>query len=288
MQYDAGEMNPGRADFWEQFYDQADGRLQEKERHHRKAREIAARGSLMNHYEWFMEYPLYETALKACLRAVSTTFSNDGPIRVLHVGCGNSDFCDHVEELLSDLNAVSSSYSRPSEVLNVDICENIIAHVTLCFPSRLYAVGNCCDLHVTSSPLAPSSSDGVWYSRDASLQLRAVMQSSVDIVFDKGTADALLSSFAGDYNHNMEAYTGEMLKVLRPGGLLFLISINSEDVVNPYVLSAEDGLKSFQLEYKDVIELGAQDLRHLRVETLGSRYNCYGYAVVTSAAAEQK
>ncbi|KAG5467093.1 hypothetical protein LSCM1_01274 [Leishmania martiniquensis] len=288
MHNDARELNPGRADFWEHFYDQEGGRLQKKEQHHRKAREIAARGSLMNHYEWFMEYPRYEAALKAALRTAPTALSCDGPTRVLHVGCGNSDFCDHVEELLLDLGAVPSSSSRASEVLNIDICQNIIAHLALSFPSRRYAVGNCCDLHVSSSPFVPSSRDGAWYKVDTALQLRTVLQNSANIVFDKGTADALLSAFAGDYNPNMEAYMCEMLKVLRLGSLLFLISINSEDVVSPYVLAAEDRLKSFRLEYRDVIELAGQDLRHLRVETLGSRYNCYGFVVVTSAAAEQK
>lgn len=286
MQSDARELNPGRVDFWEHFYDQEDGRLQQKELHHRKAREIVERGSLMNHYEWFMEYPMYEATLRACMRAVPTALSTDGATRILHMGCGNSDFCDHVEGLLSDLQPAPSSSSGATEVLNVDICENIIAHLALHFPSRLYAMGNCCDLHVSSSPSAPCSRDAAWYNRDAALRLRTVLQNSVDVVFDKGTADALLSSFAGEYNPNMEAYTGEVLKVLRPGGLLFLISINSEDVLSPYVLSADDGLKSFQLAYTDVIELGAQDLRHLRVETLGSRYSCYGYAVVASAATE--
>ncbi|GET93034.1 hypothetical protein, unknown function [Leishmania tarentolae] len=286
MQRDAHEMNPGRADFWEHFYDRDDGRLQQKERHHRKALEIAERGSLMNHYEWFMEYPMYEAALKACMRAVPTVLRKDGPARILHVGCGNSDFCDHVEGLLSDLYPVSPSPSPVSEVLNVDICESIITHLALHFPSRRYAVGNCCDLNVSSSPLVPVSSDGAWYRCDTELRLRTVLQNSVDVVFDKGTSDALLSSFAGEYNPNMEAYVGEVLKVLRPGGLLFIISINSEDVLNPYILSAENGLKSFHLAYTDVIELSAYDLRHLRVETLGSRYTCYGYAIGVSTVDE--
>ncbi|AIO02117.1 hypothetical protein LPMP_344970 [Leishmania panamensis] len=287
MQRDTRELNPGRADFWEHFYDPEAGRLQEKELHHRKAHEIARRGSLMYHYEWFMEYPLYEDALKACIQTVPTVLPTHGPTRILHAGCGNSSFCDHAEQLLSDLDpALSSSSTRAPEVLNVDICQNLITLLARHFPSRLYAVGNCCDLHVSSSPSVPFSSDTIWYSRDTALQLHTVLQSSVDIVFDKGTADALLSAFAGEFNPNMESYMGEMLKILRPGGLFFLISINSEDVVNPYVLSAEDGVKSFQLAYMDVIELASQDLRHVRVETLGSRYNCYGYTVVASASIE--
>ncbi|KAG5492930.1 hypothetical protein JKF63_01510 [Porcisia hertigi] len=286
MQNDARELNPGRADFWEDFYDPEGGRLQKKELRNRRAREIVEHGSLMDHYEWFMEYPLYEDALKSCLQTMSTMLSSNGPTRILHVGCGNSDFCDHAEGIISGLRCISSSSSRVSEVLNIDINRNIITHLAHRFPERLYAVGNCCDLNVSPSRSSSLLNDAPWYIRDTTLGLCTIRQSSVDIVLDKGTADALLSSFAGDYNPNMEAYMGEMLKVLRPGGVLFLISINSEDVLNPYVLAAEDELKSFQLRYTNVIQLGVQELQHLRVETLGSRYCCYGYAVVVSGTSE--
>lgn len=291
MQDDAKEWNPGRADFWVHFYDDEEGRLRSKEQQNRKARELAERGSLMNHYEWFMEYTRYEKALLDGLRRMPTFHAEQHPVRVLHVGCGNSDFCDHVGSLLADHLAVP--FSPPAEVLNVDICENIVTHLAAAFPDRLYAVGNCCDLNVsrmTSSPTVKQGSAGAgaedaWYKvvDGGSLQLQAVRHSSVDLVFDKGTADALLSAFAGEFNPNMEAYIDEMLKVLRVGGVMFVISINSEDVVNPYFLSAQDGDKYFQLEFTAVIELDAAALRHLRVETLGSRYSCYGYAVVASS-----
>lgn len=281
MQDDVKEWNPGRADFWVQFYDDEDGRLHEKEQRHKKARELAERGSLMDHYEWFMEYPLFEKALLAFLQQVPAVLTAAQPARVLHVGCGNSDFCEHVEGLLSDQLGVSTS--PPAEVLNVDICENIITHLARRFPSRRYAVGNCCELHVTTPP--QHTSDAVsWFTVDNTLILKAVLGNTVDFVFDKGTADALLSAFAGEFNPNMEAYVGEMLKVLRRGGAMFVISINSEDVVNPYFLSAQDGDKFFQMQFTDVIELDAAALRHLRVETLGSRYSCYGYTVVSSTA----
>lgn len=288
MQQDAQELNPGRADFWDHFYDQDDGRLHEKEHQHRRARDIAERGSLLDHYEWFMEYPLYESALRAGLEAVPSALVGSRPMHILHVGCGNSDFCDHISGLLSALLpfSKSSSFSATvAEVLNMDICESIIDHLARHFPQRLYAVGNCCDLVVTPVPRQASVLvSGGWFKLRSGpgQRLESVQQSSVDLVFDKGTADALLSSFAGEYNPNMEAYMQQMLEVLRPEGLLFFISINSEDVVNPYVLAAEDSTKSFQLEYTHVIELAASDLRHLRVETLGSRYTCYGYKVVVA------
>ena len=246
MQDDVKEWNPGRADFWVQFYDDEDGRLHEKEQRHKKARELAERGSLMDHYEWFMEYPLFEKALLAFLQQVPAVLTAAQPARVLHVGCGNSDFCEHVEGLLSDQLGVSTS--PPAEVLNVDICENIITHLARRFPSRRYAVGNCCELHVTTPP--QHTSDAVsWFTVDDTLILKAVLGNTVDFVFDKGTADALLSAFAGEFNPNMEAYVGEMLKVLRLGGAMFVISINSEDVVNPYFLSAQDGDKFFQMQF---------------------------------------
>ncbi|KPA86650.1 hypothetical protein ABB37_00754 [Leptomonas pyrrhocoris] len=285
MQDDTKEWNPGRADFWVQFYDDEDGHLREKEQQHKKSRELAEGGSLMDHYEWFMEYPLYEKKLLAFLPQVPTARTTEKPMRWLHVGCGNSDFCDQVEGLLSDQLSVSAS--PPAEVLNVDICENIITHLARRFPWRLYAVGNCCDLHVTARSASLSqerpAGEEPWFVLDNTLHVQMVRQSAVDVVFDKGTADALLSAFAGEFNPNMEAYVGEMLKVLRPGGAMFVISINSEEVVNPYFLSAQDGDKSFQLVFTDVVELGAGGLRHLRVETLGSRYSCYGYTVVLPA-----
>ncbi|KAK7200943.1 hypothetical protein NESM_000153300 [Novymonas esmeraldas] len=281
MQRDAHELNPGCPDFWDHFYDVEDGRLQAKEMRHRKAREIAERGSLMDHYEWFMEFSRYEAALKACLRRAPTALAHGAATRVLHVGCGNSDFCDHVGELMAGLGGAPSpsATAAPPVVLNIDICKNIIDHLASQFPTRLYAVGNCCDLHVSPSPTPTTAAS--WYVVDAHRHLQTVVQSSVDVVFDKGTADARLSSFAGDYNPNMESYMAEVLKVLRPGGLLFLISINSEDVVTPYALSAEDGAKALQLVYSCVIELDARETQHLRVETLGSRYSVYGYIVTT-------
>ncbi|KPI83161.1 hypothetical protein ABL78_7816 [Leptomonas seymouri] len=285
MQDDAAEWNPGRANFWLQFYDSEDGRLHMKEQDHKKSRELVERGSLMDHYEWFMEYPLYEKKLAAFLKRVPAALPTQKPVRLLHVGCGNSDFCDHIGDLLSDELGVSAS--PPVEVLNVDICENIITHLARQFPSRLYAIGNCCDLHVTALPAATPAQqkfgEGSWFIRGDGSQLATVCRSSVDVVFDKGTADALLSAFAGELNPNMEAYVGEMLKVLRVGGVFFVICINSEDVVHPYFLSAQEGDKFFQLEFTDTIELDAAALRQLRVETLGSRYNCYGYSVVNSA-----
>jgi hypothetical protein len=279
MQQDTKEKNPGRADFWVQFYDEDEGRLYEKEQKHKKSRELAERGSLMDHYEWFMEYPLYEKKLLSFLQQVPSSIPAGRPVRLLHVGCGNSDFSDHVEGLLTDQLGVSASPS--AEVLNVDICDNIITRLVRQFPSRRYAVGNCCDLHVTSMP-SSSSAAPPWFVVEDPLQLKNVYHSTVDIVFDKGTADALLSAFAGEFNPNMQAYIGEMLKVLRLGAVMFLISINSEDVVNPYFLSAQDDDKFFQLDFTGVIALDAAALRHLRVETLGSRYNCYGYTVVSS------
>lgn len=280
MQEDISELNPGRVDFWVQFYSADDGRLHEKEQKHRRSRDIAERGSLRDHYEWFMEYAVYEETLKRCLRLLQQRpIELIGAFHLLHVGCGNSDFCGHAELLLA---TCFNDFPEQPEILNLDICENIIDHLLHRYPARRYAVGSCCNLGIleVAEPAAP---EAAWYTVDVQHHLRGVRSQSVHFVFDKGTADALLSAFAGDYNPNMDAYVNEMVRVLHPGGLMCLISINSEDVLGPYFLSAAYETASFELVHKEVIELGREARQQLRVETLGTHYRCYCYEVVLSA-----
>lgn len=279
MQDDESEHNPGRAEFWTDFYAD-DGRLMAKEWDHRRSEELRDNGSLMDHYEWFMSYSQYEAPLETCLRGLFSATGcgpADRPLRVLHIGCGNSDLCDH---LLSTITA--SGGGTASEILNVDICGGLLRHLARHFPQRRYAVGNCCHLVAAgaSSPAEPFYSLA---SEGDRLELAEVAPAAVDFVCDKGTLDALMSAFAGEFNPNVEAYASEMLRALRTGGRFFLISINAEDVVSSYVLAAQDKSnpeKGFQRCYRHIIQLPKGEVNALRVETLGSTYNCYCFEVV--------
>lgn len=276
MEDDGKEHNPGCEAFWHKFYDSDDGQLSVKEWANRGADEIKEGGKLMDHYEWFMQYEQYEEDLMNCL---SMLFSRlECPRRVLHVGCGNSDFCDHFPTSLTTAFFNTGRVLEPI-ILNIDICDNIIKHLVSVFPQRLYAVGNCCSLVKSSATVFNAE----WYHHSGSPPfLEAVRERSVDLVFDKGTADALLSAFAGEYNPNMEAYAQEVLEVLRAGGVFFTISINAADVLNSYFLSAATTCGNyFSLQYTATIKLESAEQKCLRVETLGRRYNCYGYKVLS-------
>lgn len=292
-----GSLTPGSKIFWDHFYNDEEGRLIEKEVHHRRSVEIKEGGGLLNHYEWFMEYerygPILIQVLERELKAPATT--NVSVLHVLHVGCGNSDFCDHFSSAMS-LSTVFSSMKCC--ILNTDICENIISRLSSAFPERLYAVGNCCKLH-SSKEVEPEDTENSvsmepegatkeftasWYNSQRTSNGRTdllVMDSTVHLIFDKGTMDALLSAFPGQYNPNVLAYAEESIRVLTLGSIWYIISINAVDIVDSYVLAvcSEDD-KSFRRVHHSSIELTSHETNLIRVETLGSRYLCYAYVVV--------
>ncbi|EPY33264.1 hypothetical protein STCU_02364 [Strigomonas culicis] len=264
------EYTPGTKSFWVHFI-QKMGKLVEKEDHrcHSRKKEGV---SLMDHYEWFLEYDDYEEALMKFLQGAYTWVKKE--LRVLHVGCGNSNFCDFFPESL--LGVKFEGKPVTCDILNVDICENVIEHLVGLFPTRQYVIGDCCNLVLADE----SSKETSWYHCSGSPPfLRGVHGGSVDLVFDKGTLDALLSAFPGEYNPNAEAYATEALKCLATGGCIFIITINCIDLVNTYLLSASDGDRSFSFKYKTEIFITKDQVGKLHVETLGQRYSCYGYVV---------
>lgn len=281
MEDDASEWTPGRKGFWVEFYDAEDGRLQSMQQEMRNATELTEGPSLMDHFEWFMLYEVYEDHLVQCLAEVFPT-PGCAELRVLHIGCGNSDFCDQIEFALQRVYLKTKSPPRAA-VLNVDVCSNIVQHLCGRYPERLYAVGSCCDLGVCNDV----TDDAVWYALErpgdgGPPALIGVRDGAVDLVFDKGTMDALLSAFCDGYNPNATAYADEALRVLKPHGVLFIISINSEEILNQYILGSEVDGSSFQLKYRSVIELSKKSMGEVRVEKLGSRYTCYGYVRMDS------
>ena len=377
-------MSPGVAEYWDHFYDSGDdGVLTEKSRRLRKMigkrlqDELknsggggsvgAAHGdeleqddpALLRHYEWFMRYDQYGAKLlEACRSAkVFEGLVEPTELRVLHIGCGNSDMCEHfsrdfVEEHSHaasvaagssaqsgsakrlrrkheaakqqepctdvgehDLNTPAPTPATTSApptvcVVNMDICKSLLLRLSRLFSSRIYCVGDCCDMIPATSqidadctPTAGALKEPAlaWFTPDgnSSKSGLAVCTNSVDLVFDKGTLDALLSAFPGEENPNAASYMGEVLRVLRPGGLLVIISINALSVVAPYVYGAlvadcDDVDKdvegssaalsmSFRLHSHTTIDVNRGGEKRPGddpcVETLGTHYNVFAFLV---------
>lgn len=279
-----GCLTPGAAAFWNHFYDEEEGRLTAKELLHRKAEEVKSGGSLLDHYEWFCEFSLYgHNVVEFLDDEIKSPARERKNFRVLHVGCGNSNFCADLSSALQ----FSSAFSHKNViVLNTDICEAIIQRLSAKYPERLYATGNCCKMFGLRSCTKSSSSEDQphveWYRKEPLEDSPLIVYDDVvQMIFDKGTLDALLSSFPGLYNPNAQAYAEEAIRILEPGGGWFLISINSPDTVDSYVLCVSYEKKSFRRIFQREIQLSSTDQNLIRVETLGSRYMCYGYLAVT-------
>lgn len=314
------DMSPGRRDYWDNFYDPEGGPLSDKERalQRRRAKDDKDMGtSVLDHYEWFTTWEFYGPLVWKAI--ASSLFVPSRPVtRMLHVGCGNSDFSDHCyrdwahhvgggghgQEAVksrdkrksgkrSECSAVGSS---SVEIVNTDICATLVERLQQVYPSRIYIVGDCCDM---CASLCQSNcfdtnnvrgNDGRWWMAEERSTLR-MLPGSVDIVFDKGTMDAILSAFPGSLNPNAQRYASEVLRSLCVGGLFILLSINSDDVLAPYFYSADcscDGQeeKSFEKTFCETIDVSDQFVdaddsaaSAMRVETLGVRYTMYAYRV---------
>lgn len=283
--------SPGTRAYWDHFYDEDDGPLRTKQKQLGRNDDATAT-SIFDHYEWFTTFDNYGDALKAALATTFVPRPDRDRVRVLHVGCGNSAFADHFTVLENTQEApaasgkkrrghqaVSGLPSLPTEVLNVDICAHLIQRLKLSFPQRWYEVSDCCDM------CTPGDADSnKWWLEGH------VVEASVDVIFDKGTMDALLSAFPGDINPNAERYCCEALRALRDGGVIVLLSINSVDVLLPYFVSADAPPHrnvSFRLATHTVLDVADQFdavenpvAAALRVETLGTRYSLYAFQVV--------
>lgn len=288
-----GNLTPGSKSFWDQFYDTDDGRLIQKERNHHRTKEIKEGGSLIDHYEWFLSFSDYGPLFLDFLNnAIQDPSRSEGVFRVLHVGCGNSNFSDEFSAAASFCPLLEKK--KRLEVLNVDICENIIAHLSYAFPDRLYAVGNCCqmkpdkEIFSCDTPLWSTSdgsmtNEGRWYDVDPKSNSNAplvIRSGTIQTIFDKGTLDALLSAFPGEFNPNAQSYAEEAIRICMAGGIWYIISINAVDLIDSYVLPACDGNKSFRRVLQSSIPLSSKGGYSVRVETLGSIYHCYGFVAV--------
>jgi hypothetical protein len=287
-----GNITPGSKGYWDVFYNTDGGPLVEKQRQINRKESSGnkdAVDSVVDRYEWFTTFDVCEDSFLDALRETFLPAAGSSSVRVLHIGCGNSAFCDSFGFLKvaggrkgkagkgADVNGI------PTDILNVDICEGLIDRLQAKYPGRKYAVCDCCDM-VISGDDAPCLPE--WYVAGPVCR---VGESLVEIVFDKGTIDALLSAFPGEDNPNAARYCVEVLRVLRVGGIVLLISINSIDVLLPYFMSADVSRKSFELCFKREMDVshqfeGAYDpsVAALRIETLGTRYSMYVFRVVSS------
>eukprot|EP00754_Rhynchopus_humris_P040850 Rhum_TRINITY_DN24029_c0_g1::Rhum_TRINITY_DN24029_c0_g1_i1::g.179108::m.179108 len=205
------EITPAHPAFWDTFYDEGEGST--------------------GRYEWFMEWSEYREHVLDTVEETTVT-PEDGPVRMLHVGCGNSELPQALKEEWKGGAAV---------LISIDICERVILDMRKeCAPStskkgrkkkekegavasgagglRLdWEVGDCCKLEYA---------DNFFHH-----------------IFDKGTVDALLSqcddSTAREGNANCFAYFREAFRTLRPGGSFLLITINAPEVIYPYALGAD-------------------------------------------------
>ena len=289
-----GLATPGSKGYWDVFYNTDGGPLVEKQRQISRKEGTGcedASDSVLDRYEWFTTFDVCEDNFLEALRETFTPLPQTLAVRVLHIGCGNSAFCDSFAFLKvsgasrkgkgskgTDVNGI------PTDVLNVDICEGLIERLQLKYPARKYAVCDCCDMVIEGddAPVLPQ-----WYQ--VGPKRCRVGESLVDIVFDKGTIDALLSAFPGEDNPNAARYCVEALRALRVGGIVLLISINSIDVLLPYFMSADVTSKSFELCFKREMDVSNQfegsydpSVSALRIETLGTRYTMYVFRVVGS------
>lgn len=237
MQDDCRESGPGTLRFWQQFYG-PDG-------------VVGSDAELNAHYEWFMEYE----DVKANLLPVAvawwkgheddaerpdTAEGSGSALRILHVGCGNSDFADRLGE---DLFA-SQCGQHPPVVLNMDACVTVIEQLKRTVSKSVYEVGDCCNMRPPTDSV-PSALPAGWFGTQRGLLW--VADGCVDILVDKGTLDALLSAFTHikgqACNPNAVAHLSEVARCLwmardsKPGGLYYLLSINGPHVIMPYIYS---------------------------------------------------
>lgn len=285
-------MTPGSKGYWDVFYATDDGPLVEKQRQIARKEGPApnddAVDSVLDRYEWFTTFDVCEDNFLAALQECFVPSQGASHVRVLHVGCGNSAFCDSFSQLKvapeGRKGKSQKGASIPTDVLNVDICEGLIERLQAKYPARKYAVCDCCNM----ADDATDAYSTAWYATSPSSC--RVGEGLVDIVFDKGTIDALLSAFPGEDNPNAARYCVESLRVLRVGGIIILISINSVDVLLPYFVSADVPHKSFELCFKREMDVSDQfqdaydpSVAALRIETLGTRYSMYVFRAVGGA-----
>lgn len=292
MKEDEG-LTPGSKTFWDEFYNKEDGRLMEKEHHYYRNAEIREGGSLLNHYEWFFSFASYGSSFLTFLEEkLSEPARSDPECHVLHVGCGNSDFCEHFSAAASFHSLLETK--KKVEVLNVDICESIIDHLSLTFPERRYVVGDCCRMKRNDDSLLGGEVHNRmnefetvgWYHVDRQHKTvpLLVQSHSTHIIFDKGSMDAMLSAFPGEFNPNAHAYAEEAIRVIVVGGVFYIISINAMDLIDSYVLSVSEDNKSFRRVFHTCLSHNPKNFNSIRTETLGSVYHCYGYLAVVEDA----
>eukprot|EP01064_Diplonema_japonicum_P020662 TRINITY_DN30253_c0_g1_i1.p1 TRINITY_DN30253_c0_g1~~TRINITY_DN30253_c0_g1_i1.p1 ORF type:complete len:255 (+),score=75.92 TRINITY_DN30253_c0_g1_i1:59-766(+) len=170
-------------------------------------------------YEWFMDWNGYKHLVEAIPKSPG--------MNVLHIGCGNSTFPERMKD----------GWKEPfnATILSVDICKNVIEDMKK----------NCGAKKKSAKTKKGKGSVSLqWQVMDCcKLDLP---DESQEVVFDKGTVDALLSQCdehtEAEGNSNVFLYFREVYRVLKPKGTFLLITINSPEVIFPYAMAADGGL----------------------------------------------
>lgn len=141
-------------------------------------------------FDWYQRY--------SGLRPVFSRFLPRGQ-RILHAGCGNSRLA---EELLDDGYA---------DIVNVDLSPTVIAAMRTRYRQRsglTWIAGNMTVLATAAPPQ---------FAADA----------SYGAVVDKGTLDSILCGEAA--TAQAAKYLGEVSRLLRPGGVLLVVSFGTPE-----------------------------------------------------------
>lgn len=167
-----------------------------------------------NSFEWFGGYGVSGDFLTSTIRSVIKNQSsvNACPVYILDVGCGTSalvpDLIRNFDESEGFLTAVAIDFS------NVATSQMLKKHRDLCKAGRLHL----CDVDL--------------------LQPLPFIESSFDVVVDKGTLDAVLHGFTQSESSTSKTERDAMLqrvltgidRVVKPGGALFMVTDEPPEV----------------------------------------------------------
>mmetsp|Transcript_27876 Transcript_27876/g.69903 ORF Transcript_27876/g.69903 Transcript_27876/m.69903 type:complete len:247 (-) Transcript_27876:32-772(-) len=197
--------SPADKEYWEEFYSSGPGK---------------------SIYEWYAQW-------KDISHVVLPHIPSQG--KILHVGCGNSQL---VEQLTADPNCPGGL-----EFINTDTDRPVleIMEARALKRSKDGSVGTTkCAGSVPffgSAPVypLPSGCRQCFAYLDCT-DMSAVPTATMDMVLDKGTLDALLSTGKEEVGENasLELLAEEVVRVLKPGAYYFAVSRNDSDLIFPY------------------------------------------------------
>eukprot|EP01102_Stenamoeba_stenopodia_P010643 TRINITY_DN3230_c0_g1_i1.p1 TRINITY_DN3230_c0_g1~~TRINITY_DN3230_c0_g1_i1.p1 ORF type:complete len:246 (+),score=81.08 TRINITY_DN3230_c0_g1_i1:78-815(+) len=219
-------LTPSDEKFWELFYDEGLGK---------------------STYEWYATYASIKSLLLPCLSQGS---------RVLHIGCGNS--------LLAEQLVEDKECPEGVTVMNIDINETAInsmikreekrSATSQQKPSKQSAkskrkAASTTSTTSSSTPAVPQLTYEVMDVCNTTFE-----EHSFDLIIDKGTLDALISTGEEESGENeaVHSLVKEMMRILKPTGVYAIVSRNANFLLFPYFYAhgCECEEKHFQHTHK--------------------------------------